>query len=213
MKRADGRHAEEGAVVRGWVRASAVLMAGWCLHVAAQAQSTLYKCPTGNGYTWSDRPCAEQGRASIQAYGPVEPRMPLLGGTSTSPTLKRAPEHQAYLGARCADLNDALRTAPSRGIKGQTLQDLQDTYRRECAEDEQAAYQQLHRARNEQRELRKAREMADQAQRDAQRIEREQCDEMARILHVRRQKLDQLNDGQRADLQRFQDSYAQRCRG
>lgn len=183
------------------------------LAVSAQAQSTLYKCPSGNGFSWSDRPCNAQGRAAIQSYGPVEQRPSSSSYSSYTPPLKRAPEHQAYLSPRCADLNDAVRTAPSRGVKGQALIDLQDTYRRDCADDEQAAYQQLYRARNEQRESRKAQQMAEQAARDEQRMHREQCEEMGRILLGRRQKIDQLNEGQKADLQRFQDSYAQRCRG
>ncbi len=194
---------------RQWMVAAGAL----CLAASAQAQSTLYKCPSGHGFAWSDRPCHAQGNASVQAYGPVEQRPSSSSYTSYTPPLKRAPEHQAYLSPRCADLNDALRTAPSRGVRGQALIDLQDTYRRDCAEDEQAAYQQLYRARNEQRESRKAQQMAEQAVRDEQRTHREQCDEMARILHGRRQKLDQLNDGQKADLQRFQDSYTQRCKG
>jgi hypothetical protein len=183
----------------------------------AQAQSTYYRCPgPQGGSTLSDRPCNAQGRATISAYGPVPERRstPSYGGYGNyTPQLQRAPEYQAYLSAHCAQLNDALRTAPNRGVRGPALNDLYDTYRRECAEDESAAYQHLYRERMAQREQRQAQAQATQAQREQQRNQREQCDEMQRILHARRQQLASLHEGQKADLQRFQDSYAQRCTG
>lgn len=180
---------------------------------AAQAQSTLYRCPGPQGDSiWTDRPCHAQGRAALTAYGPVPESARRSAPGSYAPPLRRAPEHQAYLSPQCAQLNDALRTGPSRGLKSPAMNDLHDTYRRDCAEDEQAAHQRLSRDRMAQREARKAEQMAAQAMRDEARSHREQCDEMQRILQGKRQRLDRMHEGEKADLQRFQSNYTQRCR-
>lgn len=189
--------------------AAAFAMAGAV--TPAAAQSIWYRCPSeGGGTTLSDRPCG-QGRAAITSYGPVQEPVRPTAPTINMP-LRRAPEHQQYMSAHCAQLNDAVRTAPSRGLRGQTLQDLVDTYRRDCAEEESNAAQQLYRSRQDAKEAARARQSAEQAARDQQQLQREQCDEMQRILHAKRQRQDSMTDGQKADLQRFQDSYTQRCR-
>lgn len=175
-----------------------------------QAQSVWYRCPMeGGGTTLSDRPCG-QGRTSITSYGPVQE--PVRPPAPPAAPLRRAPDHLSYLTPHCAQLNDAVRTAPNRGLRGQALQDLYDTYRRECSDDEQAALQQLYRQRQQTKDSERARRNAEQAARNEVQLQREQCDEMQRILHARRQRMDTLTEGQKADLQRFQDNYTQRCR-
>ena len=42
-------------------------------------------------------------------------------------------------------------------------------------------------------------------------VSAEQCYEMLRILHGKRQRTASMSDGEKADLQRFEDNYKNRC--
>jgi hypothetical protein len=122
------------------------------------------------------------------------------------------PEHVAYMSPQCAQLHDAIRTGPSRGLLYAAMWELRDEYRRKCTEDEQQALQRLYKERLARREARIAQQTAQQAERSRAELERSQCDEMLRILHGRRQRVATMSEGEKGDLQRFEQTYAERCR-
>lgn len=182
--------------------------AGW---PAAHAQS-MHRCTDSGGKAyWSDRGCPANGATRITNYGPAPTREPYSG---VSPSrLQKAPEHQSYLSAECASLNDAIRTARTRGVGYETQQDLRDEYRRKCIEEEREAHKQLREAEKQRRTEANEQRVAQQQQRAQATATLEQCREMGRIVAERRKRLDTLTAGERGDFERFLANFSERCKG
>lgn len=180
----------------------------------AQAQS--YRCSSTKGTYYSDRPCPIDGGTRLGSFGPLpepaEPRRPAL--SATAPVV-RAPEHQKYMSAECASLSDGIRTAPSRGLSYDTLNELRDTYNRRCAADEAQARRRLaDEALGERRSNALKQAQATVETRREESVNREtlaQCAEMRRIIATRNERIASLTPGEVNDLRRFEANYAQRC--
>lgn len=197
---------------RAWQAVLALLMAVGAGHGAA-AQS-MYRCqaPGGTGSTViSDKPCVG-----------VPSKLGALGNTSGSavtmppsshytPPMGRAPDYLPYLSPACAQLNDAVRTGPARGLKPPTQRELQAEYHRQCAEDEQEARQQLYELRGQARQQRREQRAAAEASQAHASHVAAQCAEMLRILHGKRSRMDTLTPGQKDDLKLFEKNYRERC--
>ncbi len=177
-----------------------------------QAGAQVYRCSNGGATYLSDRPCsgAPAGRLGMVGPGDRSAREPVT--SSYIAPVGKAPEHLAYMSAECASLNDAIRTGPARGLKSSTMSDLHTEYRRKCQEEESAAYQRLAQQRSEDRQEKQTREKAFQAQVNEAQRNREQCDELLRILAAKRRQVDGMNAGEKADFQRFEASYNARCK-
>lgn len=172
---------------------------------SASAQSR-YSCRTSNGsYVISSTPCTPQ--SSIVYYGPS-------GNPTPQPTyipkLPDAPDHLKHLSPRCSSMNDAIRTGPARGVNYETTAALQKEYRRECAEDESEAIRKLATERNDARIAKQEEKQAVAQQQQRSQLAQQQCDESKRILYNKKRRTD-LTDGEKADLQRFEDAYKSRC--
>lgn len=120
------------------------------------------------------------------------------------------PEHYSFMSGDCRSLNDALRTAPSRGLTSESMSNLHREWNQRCQEDDRDARRRYY---EQQRDGRKAR--ADEKKVEATVVaqnaaRKQQCDEMLRILSNKRRRTD-LNDGEKADLQRFESNYRERC--
>jgi len=126
------------------------------------------------------------------------------------PKAPDAPEHLKYLGPRCSAMNDAIRTGPSRGLTYETLGNLQKEYRRECAEEESEALRKLATERSDVHKAKLEEKQAATEQRQRTELAQQQCDESKRILYNKKRRTD-LTDGEKADLQRFEDAYKSRC--
>jgi hypothetical protein len=194
----------------------------------ALAQSR-YTCADSGGNTYqSSQPCV--GREVVQRYtctnngrtyassqpcpssGPV-----FYGSVATTPSdeprvskLEQAPDTIKHLSPRCASLNDAIRTAPARGLKDDVISDLKREYREKCSDEESAAESKMSRERREAKQQRAEAEKAEQRNRERTAIQQQQCGESKRILFTKRARTD-LTDGEKADLQRFEDNYRSRC--
>ena len=181
---------------------------GWCALLAmaggadAQAQ-TRYICRQANGSTTvSDRPCP----VGIVYYGPTEQR----SVPSYVPKSGEAPDYLKYMGARCSSMHDALRTAPVRGLKSDVIGELQRNYQRECAVEEQEARGKLSADYTSQHNARRDEKVAGAQRAQQSQLAQQQCDESKRILHNKKKRTD-LSEGEKADLQRFEDNYRARC--
>jgi hypothetical protein len=177
---------------------------------AAHAQS-MHRCTDGGKAYWSDRPCSANGATRITTYGPA-PARPSYSAHSSS-RLQKAPEYQNYLSAECASLNDAIRTARTRGVGYDTQQDLRDEYRRKCSEDEREAYKQLHEAEKQRRTEASNQRVAQQQERAQATATLEQCREMGRIVAERRKRVEAMTPGEKGDFERFQANFSERCKG
>lgn len=177
---------------------------------SAFAQST-YRCQV-NGRTYlSDRPCTQGAASHLGTIGPLQRE-----GTSNTPMrmapLGRAPDHLGRLSPACAQLNDAIRTAPARGVGTGVQRDLQAEYQKKCGEEDRQARKEVADAQAAESQARRANRDARDAARSESQRQHDQCQEMLRILHGKRQRMAAMTPGERADFERFESNYATRCR-
>lgn len=120
------------------------------------------------------------------------------------------PEHYSFLSGDCRSLNDALRTASSRGLSYESVNNLNREWNQRCQEDDRDARRRFYEQQRDGRLARanEKRVEATVAQQSA--AKKQQCDEMLRILGNKRKRTD-LTDGEKADLQRFETNYRERC--
>jgi Domain of unknown function (DUF4124) len=189
-----------------WATASLLLL----IAPAAFGQ-TLYRCAGSNGTQLSDRPCDTGPQGTVKTYGPA-PTSPSTPSNHT-PTINRGPEILPYLSPQCAELNDAIRTGPERGLKGTAMSDLRIDYRKRCAEDEQLAHQKLQQSRSDDRNQRQQAQAAQNAAQARARLSADQCNEMLGTLAARRQRTASMTPGERNDLELFEANYKARCKG
>ncbi len=173
------------------------------LATGAQAQSH-YACTVDGRTVISTQPCVRSG---IVYYGPA-PTKPTY--EAPIPPSRPAPNHLQYLNARCASLNDAVRTAATRGLKYDAINQLQRDYSEQCAENEREAYSQISQERKDSKKKLAETIEVEKMEQERSLVRQQQCGESKRILYNKRARKD-LTDGEKADLQRFEDNYYKRC--
>ena len=190
---------------------AAIGAAAWAAAPAASAQS-MYRCKSGNSTYLSDRPCTTGAGSTLGTIGGA------AGNTYQQPSatyVQRPPktaEHVGYLSSACADIAEAIRTGPSRGVRGDVISGLHEEYRQKCSEDDAAARQRLSEDRRNERDAKRSVQTAAQQQQQQTRIASDQCNELLRILAAKRRQTATMSDGERADLQRSETSYVERCK-
>ncbi len=175
---------------------------------AAFAQ-TMYRCSNGASSYLSDRPCSAPVRATIGVYGPA-PERPSYS-QNYSPSMNKAPDFLPYMSPECAQVNDAIRTGPARGLQQLSMSELTADYRERCAEDEQQARQKLYQVKTDQRDGRRQAQAQVSGEKARARLTAEQCYETLRILAARRKRADSMSPGERSDLDLFEANYKARC--
>lgn len=197
-------------VARG-VFGAAIAAAALAAAPAASAQS-MYRCKSGNSTYLSDRPCTTGAGSTLGTLSAAP------GNTYQQPSstyVQRAPktaEHVGYLSSACADIAEAIRTGPSRGVRGDVISGLHEEYRQKCSEDDAQARQRVAEDRRNERDAKRSVQTAAQQQQQQTRIASDQCNELLRILAAKRRQTATMTDGERADLQRSEESYAERCK-
>lgn len=176
----------------------------------ADAQTQTYRCRSGGSSYLSSTPCAAGAGQKIGVVGPLESPQALQRPTYLPP-MGKAPDHLAYLSAECATLNDAVRTAPTRGVNYQVVSDLHAEYRVKCAEEDGEARRRVSQERGDQAQVRRTELAARQGDRERAQRDREQCHELLRILHGKRQRRADMSAGEQSDLDRSEASYRERC--
>lgn len=194
-----------------WALAALVALTG----LGAQAQQ--YNCRTSSGTAYmSSQPCntlpgssGVGSRSGIVYYGPSE-SSERQRYQPPPPSIGAAPQHLKYMSPRCSSLHDAMRTARARGLTGDTISEMQRNYYAECGEDESAARSMLSQERGEKFKAQLEGRQAEMKARERTALEQQQCGESKRILVTKRQRTD-LNEGEKAELKRFEDNYRERC--
>lgn len=188
---------------------------GLVLSGVAHAQS--HTCRYGDTVVVSSQPCTGSVRprqdpapAGLAAYGNPQQRMQVV--RMPAPGTPRAEDHVGFLGVECAELSEGIRTGPARGIRGDTLAELMQTYRRKCAEEDNTARQRVSERHSREAQQRRAEKSAEQETRSRAIAEEERCFELLRILHAKRQREASMSEGQRSDLQRSAAAYQERCK-
>ncbi|MEO8835602.1 MAG: hypothetical protein ABI364_02575 [Caldimonas sp.] len=159
----------------------------------------------------SDRPCGGRPATGLAAIGPNRGDRPAYSAYPTERSVGRASEYLGYLSPQCAELKEGLRNGPARGLGSRAMSELATSYHERCSEDEQNARKRLTEEQGKKREVRDNEAKAEKAEQDRVRLSREQCDEMYRIVHRRRQTLETMGEGGRADFRRFEANWKARC--
>ena len=195
-------------------------LVGGSLWAGAASAQMSYHCrdSNGNNYVLS-RPCPSDMRTTAVVGGPARSSGYSSSSSSSYRPSSRSsgdePEHHQYMSGRCRSLHQAMRTASSRGLKYDAIEDLRREYQRECRDEESEAYSKLstdrYQRKKEQREEEKATRLADQASRDREERFLQQCAESRRILHAKQARTD-LSVGDKADLRGFEENFIARCK-
>ncbi len=192
---------------KAWVWLGAIVVVAV---TASAAMAQTYRCRSGQSTYLSERPCTTGAGSKISVYGPETSRY-TPPGPSHPASVGKAPEHLGYLSPECATLNDAIRTAPARGVNYKVIGDLRTEYQAKCSEDDSEARQIVSKERSEKVMARRSEQAARKADQEQTQREREQCHELLRILHGKRQRLPQMNAGEKTDHERSEANYRDRC--
>lgn len=181
--------------------------------LAPAAFAATYRCDVGGSVYITDKPCA----APAPAAAPAAPApMGVIGPVRTTssyqprpPSMAEAPEHHRYLSPRCAELNDAIRTGPARGVNSTTVSALRREYDEKCSEDDQYARRQVYESKRKEREgVLATRTEAERARQEAERT-REKCIALLDSLRNRRVE----NETERLNKRAAEDAYNASCLG
>ncbi|MBK9238203.1 MAG: hypothetical protein IPO19_20375 [Rhodoferax sp.] len=115
--------------------------------------------------------------------------------------LEQAPDTIKHLSPRCASLNDAIRTAPARGLKDDVISDLKREYREKCSDEESEAKSKMSRERREAKQQRAEAEKAEQ--RTGQLRPFSSSNAANQNAFVPKRARTDLTGGEKADLQRL----------
>ncbi|WP_119965218.1 hypothetical protein [Simplicispira lacusdiani] len=186
------------------------------LGVSSVGAQTRYHCrdSSGNALVLS-RPCPSEMRTTAVVSGSTGGSYGRNHEVTSIRPAPDVPEHHQYMSARCRALDENMRSAYSRGIKPDVVAGMRREYRRDCSEEEEAAYSQASRERHSQREQRREEEksarLEAQVSREQDERFRQQCAESRRILAAKRARTD-LTDGEKNDLRRFEEAFIARCK-
>jgi hypothetical protein len=188
------------------------LLALVMLLAGAGAQAQSYRCSNGSSTYYSDRPCSSAPAGKLGAFG-GNPRQsaPPAAYSPQLPRAGKAQGHVKYLSPACADISEAIRTAPARGVRGDVVSGLHEEYREKCALEDQDARRQL---RQDEQKLQSEKV----AQRDSIANERaqaqqraDQCAGMRDVIALKRSREKQLNETEVAALRSLEGTYNSRC--
>lgn len=156
----------------------------------AAAQAT-YRCEREGRVLFSDRPCETEAR-------PI--------GMRATPPLQ--PAHWRLLSAACRQRAEQLQRQSAAAAldeaASESLSNERELYDVQCGEEEGLARQRLLDSARDDRERRQM--LADEQQ---HRLAR--CAEMRRIVDLRRPRVTSMPAGERADFDRFEANFRQRC--
>ena len=180
-----------------------LLTVGLVTSLPASAQ---YTCQLSNGnYVQSNRPCSNN--AGLTYYPPINTQAP---SSTYIPKASPSPDYLQYMNPRCSAMNDAIRTSGVRGLNYQASAELQRNYQRECSEDENEARSRYYKERGDARKAESAAKQSAQAMQEQTQMAQQQCNESKRIIASKKRRTD-LNEGERGELQRFEDNIRARC--
>lgn len=174
------------------------------------AHGQTYRCTSGSATYYSDRPCPTVTPDKLGAYGPLR-TMPSPHYSRSLPSAPKAQEHVQYLGAECASINEAIRTAPSRGVRGDVLQSLRDDYQQKCAWDDQDARKMARDKASQQMQARTTERQSALAQRRQAEAQSSQCLGMRDVIASKRKRESLFDSKEVATLRDLERSYNERC--
>lgn len=180
------------------------------LFVAGSAFGQAYRCTSGSTTYLSDRPCASGASNKFGGYGGgrTSAATPYFPPTPGAP---KAEEHVKYLGPECASINEAIRTGPSRGVRRDVIQSLNEEYRAKCSFEDQDARKQAQDDSARHVRARLAERDSLKSQRQQAEVRSAQCLGMKDVIGLKRKRESQLNETEVQALRNLEQAYNQRC--
>jgi hypothetical protein len=208
------------------------LLLSACASIAEAQSGTTYRCIGKDGrVVIADSPCSgptnigaapqsagsQAPGARISGYGPVEETPQQRAGSSYRPpsygsAARSGPANEALyrnLSPRCQSIHDGMRNADINGLKPETRMDLQRAWNNECREDVSAAQRKVWDERRRDQQARAEQEAQKQLDAQADARQARICSEMKSVYLSRKQK--NLNEAERAEFQKFEQNYFERC--
>jgi hypothetical protein len=182
--------------------------------MALGCMAQTYRCSNGTVRYYSDKPCPSSGGGGgLTSMGPSSTHTAPPTYQTPIPSVSKAPDHIKYLHGACASLNDAIRTAPARGVSWQVINDLRGEYERKCREDDQNARQMLSQDQSSEREQRTAALSAPAEERKQAQMKAQQCDAIRDAVQTRRRRMDTMTPSELNALRDTEASFNTRCLG
>lgn len=167
--------------------------------IALAQTGAVFKCKHADGTVYfSDRSCTSGEQ--------------LPGKVNAARTAPARSDANQYLSVRCQRLRAARQRLDNLDETAER-EAIQQEYQAHCAAEEQEASERVYRQAQDERERNQ------QAQRDAAQarerraVEQAQCVELGSIIRGKREQLGAMTSGERADFERSQAAFAQRCKG
>jgi hypothetical protein len=180
-----------------------VLAVSWIFTSHDALAQSRYSCTVSGRTYQSTQPCPNN-------FGNYSPTSTQPRSERQMPEIGHAPAHLTFLSPRCASLNDAIRTAPARGLKYDAIGQMQREYREQCAENESEAKVLMQQDIKFKKEKLVEAKKAESMNKERSLIQQQECGESKRFLYGKRSRTD-LTDGEKADLRRFEENYLSRC--
>lgn len=201
-------------------RRSSILVGLTLAALASASSAQMYRCVNGGSSYYSDRPCMTSA-PKVDKFGSLGPVTETSSSSSSyrdsssryyrEPSQERAPEYQKHLSGTCASMLDAIRTAPSRGLKYDVIRDLRNEYEQKCyEEDRMARRKQYEESGEDSRQKAGSYVAADKAKQELARLQT-QCNAMRDLLASKRRQLDTMKPGDRANFDTLEKSFNDRC--
>jgi len=180
------------------------------LLAASVVQAQTYRCSAGGATYLSDRPCAVAPKTQLGGYGPVAPA-PYLPYSPQVADAPKAQEHVKYLGSACASISEAIRTGPTRGVRGDVIRGLQEEYNQKCSIEDQDARRQAQQDRAQELQVKLA--DRDSAAHDRQQAKArvDHCAGMRDVIALKRKREPELNPTEVQALRELERAYNERC--
>lgn len=192
-----------------------VLLASLSGSFSLSASAATYRCSSANGQVYyADRPCSggspqANGDTRLGSVGPAPEAPPPM--RTYTPSVPKPPEHSKYLTGNCAQMEEAIRTAPARGVQGETLRGLYEEYRNKCEYEVRQAQERVYADKREQDRLRVEQRQMVASQQAEDRRQENQCNNMRAVIADKRANMASLDARQRELLQTMQENYNRSC--
>jgi hypothetical protein len=178
---------------------------------SAPAVAQSYRCASGGTIYYSDRPCSGRPPGKLTVYGPTRNDAAVTTYSAPSPRAGKMQEHVKYLSPQCASISEAIRTAPSRGVRGDAIAGLHEEYRQKCQVEDQEARRQHGQDVAEDYQRQRAERTAAANERKQAQARADQCTGMRDVIATKRAREASLNPTEVDALRALERAYNERC--
>lgn len=179
------------------------------------APGQTYRCQVGGSVVLSDRPCRT-------APAPQEPKLGAIGPSTPSTTYRpgsgtavrpaaRVQDHVKYLSPACADISEAIRTAPARGVPHTVVHELGVEYRQKCEVEDQDARKKAAQDESDRRAVLQGQRDATLAAKEEAQARASRCSGMKDAITSRRRRESELKPPERDSLRALEATYNDVC--